>query len=54
MQNKAEITRAGNAGKIWARNNHDPLKIVRQYVWIYDLVMNGHGIVDDRDKYLLK
>jgi tetratricopeptide (TPR) repeat protein len=54
MQNKDEITRIGKAGKIWARNNHDPLKIIRQYAWIYDLVMNGHGIVDDRDKYLLK
>ena len=54
LKNKDEITRIGNAGKIWARNHHDPMKLIRQYVWIWDLVMNGHGIVDDRDKFLLK
>jgi hypothetical protein len=54
LKNKGEITRIGNAGKIWARTHHDPLKLIRQYVWIWDLVMNGHSIVDDRDKFLLK
>lgn len=54
LKNENEIARVGNAGKIWVRNNHDPMKLIRQYVWIYDLVMNGHGIVDDRDRYLLK
>ena len=53
LRNKEEITRIGNAGKIWARTHHDPMKLIRQYVWIYDLVMNGHRIVDDRDMFLL-
>jgi hypothetical protein len=54
LNNKREIIRAGNAGKTWARSNHDPMKIIGQYVWIYDLVMNGHRLVDDRDKYLIR
>ncbi|UCC78332.1 MAG: tetratricopeptide repeat protein [Candidatus Zixiibacteriota bacterium] len=53
LKNKDEITRTGNAGKIWARTHHDPMKLIRQYVWIYDLVINGHGVVDNRDKFLL-
>jgi hypothetical protein len=54
LTNKREITRIGNGGKIWARANHDPMKIIRQYAWIYDLVMSGHRVVDDRDRFLLK
>jgi len=54
LKNKDEITRIGSAGKIWARTHHDPMKLIRQYVWIYDLVINGHRIVDDPDKFLLK
>lgn len=53
LKNKEEIIRIGKAGKIWARTHHDPMKLIRQYVWIYDLVMNGHRIVDNRDSYLL-
>jgi len=53
LENKGEITRIGNAGKIWARTHHDPMKLIRQYVWIWDLVMNGHRIVDERDEFLL-
>ena len=54
VKNKSEITRIGNAGKIWARTHHDPLKLIRQYVWLYDLVMNGHRLVESRDEYLIR
>jgi len=54
LKNRREIARIGNSGKIWAWRNHDPMKLVRHYAWIYDMVMNGYGTVEDRDKYLLK
>jgi len=54
LKNKSEITRIGDAGKVWARANHDPLKIVRQILWLYDFVMNGHRYVEDPNMYLLR
>ena len=53
LKNKSEITRIGNAGKVWARTHHDPMKIIRQYLWLYDFVINGHNFIDDPNKYLL-
>ncbi len=54
LNNKEKITSIGNAGRIWARQNHDPHKIIRQYLWMYDLVKNGHRLVSEPDAYILK
>jgi len=54
LQNRREIARLGNSGRIWAWRNHDPMKLIRQYTWIYDMVMEGCGSIADRDRYLLR
>ncbi len=54
LKNKGEITRIGQQGRSWARTHHDPMKIIRQYLWMYDFVMNGHRYAEDNDAYLLK
>lgn len=54
LNNKEQITRVGNAGRIWAKTHHDPMKLIKQYVSIYDLVMNGHRLIENRDMFLLK
>lgn len=53
LKNKRELERLGNSGRFWVRRNHDPMKLIRQYAWIYDMVMNGYRTVEDQDKYLL-
>jgi len=54
LKNRREFARLGYLGRIRAWRNHDPMKLIRQYALIYDMVMNGYDTVEDRDKYLLK
>ncbi len=53
LKSKKEIIRIGNTSRIWARMHHDPMKIIRQYLWIYDFVLHGHRHVEDPNSYLL-
>ncbi len=53
LTSRKEIIRIGNSSKIWARMHHDPMKIIRQYLWIYDFVLHGHRYVEDPNSYLL-
>ncbi len=53
ITSRKEIIRIGNSSKIWARMHHDPMKIIRQYLWIYDFVLHGHRYVEDPNSYLL-
>jgi tetratricopeptide (TPR) repeat protein len=53
LKSRKEITRIGSTSKIWARMHHDPMKIIRQYLWIYDFVLHGHRYVEDPNSYLL-
>ena len=54
LTHKDEITRIGEAGKIWAQTHHNPLRIVQQFTWIYDLVVNGHRLAENRDAFMIK
>lgn len=53
LTHKDEITRIGEAGKAWAHTHHNPLKIVQQFTWIYDLVVNGHRLAENRDAFMI-
>jgi hypothetical protein len=53
LRSRKEIARIGSTSKIWARMHHDPMKIIRQYLWIYDFVLHGHRYVEDPNAYLL-
>ncbi len=53
LKSRKEITRVGNSSKIWARVHHDPMKIIRQYLWMYDFVLHGHRYAEDPNSYLL-
>jgi tetratricopeptide (TPR) repeat protein len=54
LTHREEITRIGEAGKAWARTHHNPLKIVQQFTWIYDLVVNGHRLAENRDSFMIQ
>jgi tetratricopeptide (TPR) repeat protein len=52
--NRVEITERGLAGKAWVKAHHDPQKILRQHLYLYDLVKNGHCFLASPDEQLLR
>jgi len=52
-ENRDEITKCGLAGKTWVKQHHDPHKILKQHLYLYDLVKNGHRFVPSPDEQLL-
>ncbi len=44
----------GEKGRRWIKQCHDPQKILRQFLYIYDLVRNGHNFMKTPDEQLLE
>jgi len=51
--NKVSITERGLAGKAWVERHHNPLKILKQYMYIFDFVKNGHRFMQSPDEQIL-
>ncbi|MFH1021832.1 MAG: tetratricopeptide repeat protein [Planctomycetota bacterium] len=49
-----EIARIGALAREYALREYDPIRVLRQYLWVYDLVVNGHRLVRDPDEALLR
>ena len=45
LENRSEILSIGKKGRMWVRQNCDPIKAVDQYIWLYDYIINGNRIV---------
>ncbi len=54
LDNKQEIPLRGKAGIEWVKKNHDPETILRQHLYLYDFVKNGHRFLQDPDDQLLR
>jgi tetratricopeptide (TPR) repeat protein len=52
--NRVEIIERGLAGKAWVKAHHDPQKILKQHLYLYDLVKNGHRFLASPDEQLLR
>ena len=52
--NRVEILERGLAGKAWVKAHHDPQKILKQHLYLYDLVKNGHCFLASPDEQLLR
>lgn len=48
------IADQGEKGSLWVKQHHDPIKILRQLLYIYDLVRNGHNFLETPDEQLLE
>lgn len=48
------ISEQGEKGRKWVKQHHHPMKILRQFLYIYDLVRNGHNFMDTPDEQLLE
>lgn len=53
LVNRVRIIEQGLAGKSWVELNHDPVKILRQHLYMYDFVVNGHRFLKYPDEQLL-
>ncbi len=54
LDHKDEIIARGKAGIEWVKKNHDPVTILRQHLYLYDFVKNGHRFMQDPDDQLLR
>jgi len=53
LLNKVSITERGLAGKAWVERYHNPRKILKQYMYLYDFVKNGHRFMQSPDEQIL-
>jgi len=44
----------GRRSREWVREHHDPWTMLKRYLWLYDLVVNGHRIVNDLNEYFIQ
>lgn len=54
LDNRDQIEKRGQAGIEWVKTHHDPMKILRQHLYLYDFVKNGHRFLSDPDEQLLR
>ena len=48
------LAKQGKLGREWVKRYHDPVTILRQFLYIYDLVRNGHHFMNAPDEQLLE
>ena len=53
VKNRMEIVERGLAGKAWVKDHHDPQKLLRQHLYLYDLIKHGHRFLESPDEQLL-
>jgi hypothetical protein len=51
--NKNDISERGLAGKAWVKKHHNPNIILKQYLYLYDLIRNGHCYMESPDEQLI-
>lgn len=54
LRNPETIAARGEKGRQWVKQHHDPIKILRQFLYIYDLIRNGHNFLKSPDEHLLE
>lgn len=54
LRNPETINVRGKRSRRWVSQHHDPLKILRQFLYLYDLVRNGHNFLITPDEQLLE
>lgn len=52
--NPEAIAIRGEKSRKWVQQHHDPVTILRQFLYIYDLVRNGHNFMKTPDEQLLE
>ena len=53
LNHKEEMIKRGLAGKAWVKMHHDPIKILKQYLYLYDFIKNGHAFVQNPDEQMI-
>lgn len=53
LEHPGDIMEIGARGREWVKRNHDPRTILKQYLYLYDLIVNGSRNINDRDEFLI-
>lgn len=53
VADRKRLRRLGGAGQVFVARTADPLTVLRQHCWIYDLVVNGHRFAGGLDEHML-
>ena len=51
--NKEDMIKRSLAGKAWVKRHHNPNRILKQYLYLYDLIRNGHSYMESPDEQLI-
>jgi hypothetical protein len=46
LENRYNIKEIGKKGINWVKENCDPVKAVKQYIYFYDYVINGNRLIE--------
>jgi Tfp pilus assembly protein PilF len=54
VEHRELIGPRSQAGIEWVKMHHDPMRIMRQHLYMYDFVRHGHRLLKDPDEQLLR
>jgi Tfp pilus assembly protein PilF len=54
LKDKGELVKKGAMNRAWVENQHNPQKILRQYLYFYDFIKNGFRILVEPENQLLR
>jgi len=52
LSDKARILDVGIKGREWVLKHCDPIKAVKQWIYLYDLIMNGNRMIENDDFFI--
>jgi hypothetical protein len=54
LKDPETMIKRGKKSRLWVQQHHDPRKILRQFLYLYDLVRNGHNFLVSPDEQVLE
>jgi hypothetical protein len=52
ITNKDKILDVGMKGRKWVKRHCDPVRAIKQWVYLYDLIINGNRIIENDDFFI--
>lgn len=53
LKHPGEIMEIGARGREWVKIHHDPVTILKQYLFLYDMIVNGARNIGNREELLI-
>lgn len=53
LENPGDLMEIQMRGREWVETHHDPVTILKQYLYLYDMIVNGARNIGDREELLI-